>query len=964
MNAKRGRAVDDAETIDSLTTRRDGTEPASPAVDPVNRLRIGRYVVLAVHGRGGAGTVYAAYDDRLDRKVALKVLQPGRRGDEDEQARLWREAQAMAQLSHPNVVTVHEVGRDADGVFVAMEFLSGESLNTWRRSAKPEPQQVLDVYVRAGQGLAAAHAVGLIHRDFKPHNVVRTDDGAVKVLDFGLARTATETSLDGTNPRDMSLSLASSLTRSGLVAGTPAYMSPEQHEGGLIDERSDQYSFCLSLWEGLCGTRPFVEGDERSLWDAKRQGPPPWPTGSARVPRAVVTAIRRGLAVDPNERWPSMHDLLAELAWDPRRRRQRWVLGIVGGGVVALGGAASWSWAQARAERCSGASAHLQGVWDDERRAEVEAAILGIERPYAGSVWQQTEGALSSYAGEWATAHTEACEATTIRREQSAAAMELQMRCLDRARVELRATVDTLSGADEGVVRRAHQLTGGLQPLARCGDVERLREQEEHGPPPLAEEAEAVEEGRRHLADARSLIRGGLFDASQRSLEEARVALSEVEYVPVRVEQQLAEGAQFEAKGDYAEAEAAFVSALELGLGQNLRTPAANAAMKLMYVLSAGHRRADEALRYWSLVQGLVAGDDSMEMAARGSYAMLSHTRGDYEAAEAEFRAVYEYYLDSHGPQHHTVARVQLNIANALYGRGRLEESAAVSRASLAAFVAALGPQHPNVAAARLNLATTLGDLGHLDEAEAEARAGLVALEAAQGAEHPDLAMVRLNLANLLDRQGRSQEADEENRRALELFEKTLGPEHPNVATLRLNIAAKYEREDRFDEAEPLIRSALAIFERTLGPDHPNLAVPYNNLGAVLEGRGQDDEAEVEYRAAVELRARVLDADHPKLARSRYVLARFLLKRGGIVEALPLAEQAWARLRQPDSSVEARSKCAFVLARLLWAHEAPQRDRQRARELAAATAKQLRASGEDHAELLRDVEQWITAHPR
>ena len=956
--------VDEAdETISWAVTKVEGaalTPPSAPATT-LHRPRIGRYAVLEVHGRGGAGTVYAAYDDRLDRKVALKVLHPGRRAEEEEQARLWREAQAMAQLSHPNVVTVHEVGRDAEEVFVAMEFLSGPSLDAWLKT-KPDPREVLAAFVKAGRGLAAAHARELVHRDFKPHNVSRTDDGAVKVLDFGLALTASEDSDEGTERADMSWSRASSLTRSGTVAGTPAYMSPEQHEAGLIDERSDQYSFCLSLWEGLCGQRPFVANDERALWHAKREGPPPWP-GVARVPRAVAAAIRRGLAVDPNDRWPSMDALLAEIAVDPHRRRQRWVLGLTGGGVLVLGGALSWSWAQTGAERCTGASAHLQGIWDDARRTEVEAAMTAVERPFAVAAWERSEVVLSAYAEEWATTHTEACEATTIREEQSAEAMELQMRCLDRARVELRATVDTLADADEGVVRRAHRLTGGLNPLPRCRDLEWLRKRDEHGPAPRSEEAAAVEQGRAHLADARSLIKGGRFDASQRALEEARAALLEVEYVPVQVERELVEGQQFEVRGEYDEAEAAFIRALELSLGQGLRIPAAHAGMKLMFVLTAGRRRADESVRYWSLVWGLAEGDPEMEARARDSYAGLSHERGDYETAEKEFRAVYEYWLDQHGPEHHLVARSQLNIANALFGRGRFEDALAMNEASLAAFQAALGPDHPNVGMARLNRATTLIDLGRYEEAEAGIRGGLAILEAAQGAEHPDLAAVRLNLAKVLGFQGRSREADEENRRALELFEKTLGPEHPNLATLRLNIAAKYEIEDRFDEAEPMIRAALPILEKTLGPDHPTVAVPHNNLGTVLEGQGRDEEAEVEYRSALAIRERSLDADHPKLARSRYVLARFLLDHDRIEEALPLAEKAWPRIRQPDSSVKARSKCAFVLARLLWRIDEPLRDRERARELAQATAKQLRESGDDLAELLRVVEAWIEQHP-
>lgn len=307
------------------------------AQEPV-AMRIGRFVVLEAVGHGGMGTVYSAYDEELDRKVAVKVLLEDDLPSEAVRARFRREAQALARLSHPNVVTIHEVGEAEEGrLFLAMEFIRGQSLASWFQT-KPPWEEVLEAFMQAGRGLAAAHAAGMVHRDLKPLNLMRSDDGIVKVLDFGLARGTTDDVDDTHDAESLSSSssaLHSSLTRTGAIMGTPAYMSPEQHHGGTIDARSDQYSFCVALWEGLAGSRPLDRPSIAELHLAKLEGPPPWPTSAPSVPRRIVKAVQRGLSTDPADRWPSMEDLLAALATEPTRPR-RWWLGLGLGGLGAL----------------------------------------------------------------------------------------------------------------------------------------------------------------------------------------------------------------------------------------------------------------------------------------------------------------------------------------------------------------------------------------------------------------------------------------------------------------------------------------------------------------------------------------------------------------------------------------------------------------------------------------------------
>jgi serine/threonine protein kinase len=341
-----------ADELTTARTRWDG--PASDSTAAERPFCVGRFIVLDVVGAGGMGLVYAAYDPELDRKIAVKVVRASAfRGIRASlgPARLMREAQAMARLSHPNVVTVHDVGTLGDAVFIAMEFVEGTTLRSWlqgQTSEETEPaasrsllrggparrwHQVLEMFIKAGRGLAAAHAAGLVHRDFKPDNVLVGRDGRVKVLDFGLAQ-GPEAELGVVGVAAPEGAAAATDTAAGGVLGTPAYMAPEQHEGLPCDARADQFAFCVALWEGLYGSRPFPGATPIEIADSTRKGevlPIPW---DSKVPRWLHRALLRGLATDPAERWPSMHALLDELERDRGRLTRLW---LVGAAAAVLG---------------------------------------------------------------------------------------------------------------------------------------------------------------------------------------------------------------------------------------------------------------------------------------------------------------------------------------------------------------------------------------------------------------------------------------------------------------------------------------------------------------------------------------------------------------------------------------------------------------------------------------------------
>jgi formylglycine-generating enzyme required for sulfatase activity len=314
--------------------------------------RIGRYVVIESVGSGAMGVVYGAYDPQLDRKVALKLLKPGQGATERAKARLLREAQAMARLSHPNVVAVHDVGVFEDQVFLAMEFLAAGTIKSWLADKPRSWREILGVFAAAGRGLAAAHAAGLVHRDFKPDNVLLDKEGRPRVVDFGIARQAEGTGDDdvdsqpGRDPVDVAKSLRESsgnvaplltLTKTGAMVGTPAYMSPEQFMGERGDDKSDQFSFCVALYEALYGERPFAGNDVISISVNVTQGelrPLPKDRG---VPAWIRRVILRGVKADPAARWPSMTALIAALEDDPAVRLRR---RLVAGGTIAAVAAA------------------------------------------------------------------------------------------------------------------------------------------------------------------------------------------------------------------------------------------------------------------------------------------------------------------------------------------------------------------------------------------------------------------------------------------------------------------------------------------------------------------------------------------------------------------------------------------------------------------------------------------------
>jgi tRNA A-37 threonylcarbamoyl transferase component Bud32 len=469
--------------------------PAAAAAGTLPRgTLVGRYTVLTLVGQGGMGEVYAAYDPQLDRKVALKLLREQQDDARRGEARLLREAQAIAQLSHPNVITVYDVGTFGSRVFVAMEYVEGQTLSAWLKAQARTRAEVLSVFTRAAEGLATAHAAGLVHRDFKPQNVLVGRDGSVRVTDFGLVRRLEAAEPDAAEPLDVPADAAPEqppdvdLTQTGELIGTPRYMAPEQFRRQSTDPRTDQFCFSVALYEALYDEHPFLGQDgPAQLMAAVTEGRVRPPPARHSVPPWLRRVLLRGLAVSPAARWPSMSALTVALARDAVRLRRRAVIA-----AVALAGLMVAAVGADRAHRpaptlCKAGPSHLAGVWsvppdagvEQSRRATARAAFLATGSPNAQETWDRVSAALDTYAGRWLATYQDACEATHLRGEQSTETLDLRMSCLDERRNALKALTDVMVTTDRAAVEKSVDAVNGLPDLTPCSEPKLLRMAEE-----------------------------------------------------------------------------------------------------------------------------------------------------------------------------------------------------------------------------------------------------------------------------------------------------------------------------------------------------------------------------------------------------------------------------------------------------------------------------------------------------
>ena len=687
---------------------------------------LGRYIILETVGAGAMGVVYAAYDPGLDRKVALKVLrtEPSSDGSSAELTqRLLREAHALAKLAHPNVVTVHDAGTIDGEVFIAMEFVGSGTLRDWLDAREP-PRSVsaaLDVFRQAGEGLAAAHDAGLEHRDFKPDNVLVGADGRARVTDFGLARRAGdgvgETRAAGTPPG----ALDATLTRTGALIGTPAYMAPERLRGDTGDARSDQFGFCVAFHEALYGERPFAERDLVALTEAIDQGRVQRPPAGSKVPAWLRRVVLRGLEADPGRRFPTMRALLDALAAGTRTKLTPLRIAAGLGALLALGvliGALDHA-AHPAAPVCTGAQSAWGSAWDASRAEAIGAKFQQSGRPSATFALGQVTRALDAYRDGWVSMHRDACEATRVRGEQSEALLDLRMRCLDDRRKQVDALARLLAEADGSVVDRSISATMSLPPTLDCANTRALSTEV---PPPDTASRATIDALRDRLAESSALEYAGQYARGLAIAKPALEAARATAYAPIVARLLFVSGRLTYGANDFPAAEPLLHEAAAWAIDAHEDLVAADAWTALVRIVGTNEGRFAEAKTYARYAEAAIhrAGGDAEREATRLRYLATIVWRREHKLDEA--RALIEraraLFASSHSSRlDFDVASCDEGIAGIEFDRGRPELALPVYQRVAEVRERLFGENHPSVAVALVNLGETMTKLGRAQEA-------------------------------------------------------------------------------------------------------------------------------------------------------------------------------------------------------------------------------------------------------
>jgi tetratricopeptide (TPR) repeat protein/predicted Ser/Thr protein kinase len=889
-----------------------GRSPASiPAM--TRGEQIGRYVLLECVGRGGMGVVWSAYDPKLDRRIAIKLLRtdPGLASESAD--RLLHEAQSMARLAHPNVVGVHDVGTVGEQVFIAMEFVEGHTLREWLREAPRAVPEIVARFLAAGRGLAAAHDRGVVHRDFKPDNVLCSREGRVYVTDFGLAHRHADVP-EPVSREEIGARPLERITRTGAFVGTPAYMAPEQFAGARSDARSDQFSFCVALWEAITGARPFTGRSLEELAASVVLGRIPARPSGSRLPADLERALRRGLAVDPAERWPAMTELLAAIGRDPSARRRRLVSGLV---VIGLAGSVGGLALRdgAREVPCSRAAEHLVSVWDDERRDAVAHALASIERPWTAVSAAAVERRLDEQAADWIAMHTEACEAT-LRGEQSPARLDQRMACLERRRRELDALVDVLATADATVAERSVQAASSLTPASACADVGTLATE---SPTPDDESAAAaVDAARELLGRAETLGRAGLLHDALDTCDPIVAYAQALAWPPLRAEALTVRGRLRRMSGDYPQARADLEQAWETALEADHDRASADAAAELV-VLASKANEYDDGLKWGRHALALarrIGRDDEPEAFVHAGIGLLLLHRGDAEAAGVELREALRIREAVHGPTDVRTAESIARLGDLSVALGELETAIEHYQRAIEGMEAQLGPEHPSLVAPVLNLGTAYYQQRDVASAEREFSRALGIHTRTHVGLHPDAITILTNLGN--------------------------------VDLIREDWAAAAGRYQRAHDI------AIALF----GPDHLQVGIALVNLGTVRRELGDLEGARAAFARTLEL----WEAGAPNNPALAYPLAGLGITLADLHEparALPYLERAVELRTTHPSGPADLAQVELALAAVLWDTGG---DRQRAVSLARSAEQRLAPLGEVARTHRHDVDVWLAAH--
>ncbi len=884
-------------------------------------VKLGRYHLLEMVGAGGMGVVWGAWDPELDRRVAIKLVKAAREASRE---RILLEGQALAKLSHPNVVPVYDVGVVDEQVYLVMEWVRGENLRayaTQRRSVG----EIVAVYRAAAEGLSAAHRAELIHRDFKPDNAMLGDDGRVRVLDFGLAR-------DEVGPITSGSTSAGELTRG---AGTPQYMAPEQVEGTQLTPAVDQYAFGVALREALAG---------RDGIDATK----------ADVPRWLAEIIERTTARDPLQRYASMDAMLRALARDPATVRRRWLVGVgaIGFAGVAFTGGVLRGGSSNEPAPCQDGAAVLASTWNPGRAQQLASRFAEAG---ATSTWNLVNERIDRFTTAWVAGHEAACRATHVHASQSAAMLDRRTQCLASARARFDAGLTVLERDPHAIAGVAVDVVAALPDVTRCADVAALSAQ-----PPLP--TDPVLRPRIDIAVAQlAAARMSRFAVPDLALAaRALAAARDTSWPPVIAEAMLVLG-ELQRERGLASAGESLREAATLALANGSDELAAWAMANLAWDTGEDSRAEDAKL--WSgLAHGLwtrVGEPPQLGVRVAGAQAMAAVANGAPADALVATRRQVALATRVFGDDPIARAANHKNLANALLWAGQLPQARLEIDEAIKLVVATLGDGHPMTGEYFMVAASIAAAQGQVDLAVTNARRAVDIPTRWYGPDAAALVTPLEVLGGIFATYGEVDQARKLIDRSLAI--RARHGDRPNAAlgeTL-VNLAVAEVGRGDLPRALELGNRGLAMLEATRGPNHPGLANALVLLGYIERARNHFTESARHLERAVSITSLALGPSHVDTINPRIELANTHLAAGRPGEAVTALQPALDLVaRDPQIPPQVAAEARFVFAEAAWRTG----DREHARAAATAARDTYLTLGEPFAAQHAAARQWLVAH--
>ncbi len=950
------------------------------------------------------GDVYRGFDPKLQRAVAIKVLRASDAVHDHvaHQARMLREARALASVSHPNVVEVFEVGAADRSVFIAMELIDGTTVRDWVSDESPSWREVVRMYLQAGEGLLAAHESGVLHRDFKPSNALVGRDGRVRVVDFGLAKPSGETggfsvgSAPSQEASERSVAVVSGLdlTQTGALVGTPAYMAPECLRGGPGSEAADQFSFCVSVWESLFGCRPFVGDSPKAVRRAVEAGRWVRPVKTS-VPKGLIELLERGIAPRPQDRWPSMRSLLDALRKQVRPRSPVRALlliaGWVGWKVAAGAGLVLLFPTGDEGDPCQALVSASAEDWSEARQDGLRTAFVDHDRAEA---WPGFAAAIDEHMAAIPSAYAQVCEAARADADGDVVP-NTALACVRRRYVALTTLLDEVSPADDERLGSVAAAVHRLPVVASC-DVDAQSD------PLPAHLVAAIADVDARLGAVDVLRSTNRYDEAAGELTELAARAADLGYPPL-----VARVASYRAdieltRGDHAAAEGALDFAYRMAVAAQENRLAMTASARMAHLLGVELARTEEALQWarhseaaavrlgqedprghlWRVLGNIHfnAGqrDQAATMFEHAAQAVREDTSSSAAQRIADLRQLGNVYLhlrqpdesrkhfakalelaeSAFGSQGHDVAALSFNLGLAIGDATQDPAQSLQHYARAAGIYGELWDEHPDLGDALYRWGSSLAALGRVAEAEGKMRDGVAMLARGIGDDHPYVLDCRAGLAEVLLGEGRFDDVLELSVAIHAAAQGALGESHPLATRAQRLSGLAQEGLGRVDEARTILRDALRVAEQAAQPDPPMVWELAASLAEFEARHGDSQRARERFAAVLVEVERTLGQDEPLWA-TYQLRGLVLLDDAGTGPAdLARGRRAAAVL---GSSIELPPHAAglFALTRLEHAHG----DATRARARATALAARLEQDPRER-RLADEVTRWLAAVER